>query len=78
MVIPYIFVGGYLTLAWIDLFQGIFLMLVIVATPLFLLYKLGGWTTLFQVITAKNLSLSLFTASPYAKDPKNQLIRYID
>lgn len=60
IVIPYIFVGGYLTLAWIDLFQGIFLMLVIVATPLFLLHKLGGWATLFQVITAKNLSLSLF------------------
>lgn len=60
IVIPYIFAGGYLTLAWIDLFQGIFLMLVIVATPLFLLHKLGGWDNLFQVMTAKNLSLSLF------------------
>jgi sodium/proline symporter len=60
IVVPYVFVGGYLTLAWIDLFQGIFLMLVIVATPLFLLSKLGGWDHLFQVVHAKNLSLSLF------------------
>lgn len=59
VVIPYVFAGGYLTLAWIDLFQGIFLMLVIVATPIFLLYKLGGWNPLFQAMVAKNLSFSL-------------------
>ncbi|MDQ5956714.1 MAG: sodium/proline symporter [Candidatus Rhabdochlamydia sp.] len=60
IIIPYVFIGGYLTLAWIDLFQGIFLMLVIVATPLLLLNKLGGWDHLFQVVHAKKLSLSLF------------------
>ncbi|MDR2540201.1 MAG: sodium/proline symporter [Chlamydiales bacterium] len=60
IVVPYVFIGGYLTLAWIDLFQGIFLMLVIITIPLFLLSKLGGWDRLFQVIYVKNLPLSLF------------------
>lgn len=60
IVVPYVFIGGYLTLAWIDLFQGIFLMLVIIAAPLFLLNKLGGWDRLLEVMHAKNLPLSLF------------------
>ena len=59
IVIPYVFAGGYLTLAWIDLFQGIFLMLVIITIPIFLLYNLGGWNDLVQAMIAKNLSLSL-------------------
>jgi len=42
IVIPYVFSGGYLTLAWIDLFQGLFLMCVIIAIPLFLLPDVGG------------------------------------
>ncbi len=41
IVIPYIFFGGYLTLARIDLFQGLFLMGVIVAVPLYLIFSKG-------------------------------------
>src|SRR3990172_6478385 len=39
LVVPYVFTGGYLTLAWIDLFQGLFLMLMIIFVPLYLLPK---------------------------------------
>lgn len=42
IAVPYILIGGYRTLAWIDLFQGIFLMLIIVCVPLILLPKIGG------------------------------------
>ena len=42
VVIPYLFIGGYTTLAWIDLFQGIFLLLVIILVPLVILPKVGG------------------------------------
>ena len=37
IVIPYLFIAGYITLAWTDLFQGIFLLIVIVLVPLFAL-----------------------------------------
>lgn len=60
LVIPYVLIGGYRTLAWIDLFQGTFLMLVIVFVPLFVLSKMGGLGALSQAVTAKNISLSLF------------------
>ena len=43
IVVPYVFTGGYVTLAWIDLFQGFFLMAVIIFVPLFMLKKVGGW-----------------------------------
>lgn len=58
IVIPYVFIGGFVTLAWIDLFQGIFLMCVILAVPLYLLPKIGGITVIQEVAYLKNISLS--------------------
>jgi sodium/proline symporter len=59
VVIPYVFTGGYVTLAWIDLFQGIFLMLVIVLVSLYILSKIGGWDAIVSTAQAKNLSMTL-------------------
>lgn len=42
IIVPYLFIGGYVTLAWTDLFQGLFLMLVIVFVPLYVLPQIGG------------------------------------
>ena len=60
IVIPYVFTGGYVTLAWIDLFQGIFLMCVIIFVPFYILPKVGGWAGISQAITAQKLTESLF------------------
>lgn len=59
IVVPYVFIGGYLTLAWIDLFQGIFLMCVIIFVPLFILPNVGGWDGMMHTINAKHISTSL-------------------
>jgi len=59
IVIPYVFIGGYLTLAWIDLFQGIFLMLVIVFVPLWILPQVGGFSGIWQALSNQGLSTSL-------------------
>ncbi|MEI8328568.1 MAG: sodium/proline symporter [Chlamydiia bacterium] len=59
VVIPYVFIGGYTTLAWIDLFQGIFLMCVIIIVPLYILPKIGGWNEMFSQIESKNLTTQL-------------------
>ncbi len=65
LVIPYVFIGGYLTLAWIDLFQGIFLLGVILFVPLYLLPKVGGLSSLFHAASAKHLPTSLFPDLSY-------------
>ncbi|MBY0528684.1 MAG: sodium/proline symporter [Rhabdochlamydiaceae bacterium] len=59
IVVPYVFTGGYVTLAWIDLFQGFFLMGVIILVPLFIMPKFGGWQGVIQAVTAQKLSTSL-------------------
>ena len=59
IVVPYVFMGGYLTLAWIDLFQGLFLMCVIIFVPLYLLPKIGGWDSMMAEISHKELTTSL-------------------
>lgn len=58
-VVPYVVIGGYTTLAWIDLFQGLFLMCVIIFVPFFVAYQLGGWGHVFHDIQIQNISLSL-------------------
>jgi sodium/proline symporter len=59
IVIPYVFIGGYRTLAWIDLFQGLFLMCVIICVPLYLLPKVGGLEGVKMAMKAQNITLSL-------------------
>jgi sodium/proline symporter len=59
-VVPYVFTGGYVTLAWIDLFQGFFLMGAIIFVPLFLLKKVGGWSGIAHEIEVKKLTMSFF------------------
>ena len=59
-VVAYVFFGGYRTVAWIDLFQGLFLLGVIVLIPSILLFKVGGLTPVLQAAKAKNLTTSLF------------------
>jgi sodium/proline symporter len=59
IVVPYVFIGGYTTLAWIDLFQGIFLMLVIIFVPVYVMSEIGGYSAVREVIAAKGLTLSL-------------------
>lgn len=60
IVVPYVFIGGYLTLAWIDLFQGLFLMIVIVFVPLYVLPNVGGFSGISNALKQFNLSTSFF------------------
>ena len=59
IVIPYVFIGGYRTLAWIDLFQGGFLLAVILFVPLYLLPSVGGWEGIKTSMTTHQLATSL-------------------
>lgn len=59
IVIPYVFTGGYRTLAWIDLFQGCFLLCVIIFIPLYLLGGVDGFYGISKSMQAHNLTRSL-------------------
>lgn len=59
VVIPYLLFGGYKTLAWIDLFQGMFLLIVITVVPLYALKFIGGFKAITPALQAKQLSWSL-------------------
>lgn len=60
IVVIYVFMGGYRTVAWIDLFQGFFLLGVIVFIPIALIVKAGGMTPILNQVSANHLSTSLF------------------
>ena len=60
IVVLYVFAGGYRTIAYIDLFQGFFLLAVILFIPLLLLFRIGGFDPVMETLHMKNLSTSLF------------------
>ena len=59
IVLPYLFIGGYLTLAWLDLFQGLFLIVVIALVPFIMLPQIGGMEGIATSLRAHFLSDSL-------------------
>ena len=60
IVVGYVLVGGFVTLAWLDLFQGLFLMLVIIFVPLYVMQGLGGFSQILETLQASSHPLSLF------------------
>lgn len=60
IVVPYVFMGGYTTLAWIDFFQGFFLLGVIIFIPFFMMHKLGGWSAINHAVELKHFKMTLF------------------
>ena len=72
VVVAYVFLGGYRTVAWIDLFQGFFLLGVIVLIPAILVAKARGMGTIMQSVANQHLTTSLVPSW----DLKN-LLKYI-
>ncbi|HSX38758.1 MAG TPA: sodium/proline symporter [Chlamydiales bacterium] len=60
IVVAYVFMGGYKTVAWIDLFQGFFLLGIIVFIPLYLLVSFGGTAPVMHAVSVKGVSTALF------------------
>jgi SSS family solute:Na+ symporter len=58
IVVIYTFAGGFTTVAWTDLFQGVFLLLMIILVPCIALPKIGGLTGIQLAAQKKAISLS--------------------
>lgn len=57
----YTLAGGFLAVAWSNLFQGLFLLLVIVLVPLYAFGMIDGIHAIITAAHERNVSLSLFT-----------------
>ncbi len=61
VVMLYTFVGGFVTVAWTDLFQALFLLVVIVVVPFVAYFNLPeGFATVQSVAQVKNIALGFF------------------
>lgn len=58
VVVIYTFFGGFTTVAWTDLFQGIFLLLMIILVPIFAYNKIDGWDHIVQIAKQRNIPLT--------------------
>ena len=59
VMVIYTFIGGFNTVALIDLLQGIFLLLMIILVPTAAYQKIGGWEEIIATSQTQNISLSL-------------------
>lgn len=62
VVVLYTFMGGFTTVAWTDLFQGIFLLFVIILVPFIAFSHIEGWSSIQQIAAHKQISLSFIPA----------------
>lgn len=59
VVIIYTFTGGFITVAWTDLFQGLFLLFVVAIVPLMAFFQLpNGWESIAQSAIAHQVNLN--------------------
>ncbi|MBB65092.1 MAG: sodium:proline symporter [Waddliaceae bacterium] len=63
VVLAYTMYGGFVTVAWTDFFQGVFLLLMIVMVPLFATVTVGGFDTVIDAARIKHTYLSIFSDS---------------
>ncbi len=63
LILPYVLIGGYLTLAKVDLFQGLFLLSVILFVPLYIGVDFGGVNAVIQAVKSHGKSFSLFSTN---------------
>ncbi len=63
LVIFYVFLGGYRILAWIDSFQALFLLVVILLVPCIGWWHIGGWQSIVVAGHQKQISLALLPDS---------------
>ncbi len=59
VVIAYTFVGGFVAVAWTDLFQGIFLLAMVLLVPLTALLSIGGFAAVAESAEANHISLGI-------------------
>ncbi len=63
VMVAYTFIGGFVSVAWADLFQGIFLLFTIMIVPILALTHTGGVGSIVEAANNAKISLDLFSFS---------------
>ncbi|MBS0628752.1 MAG: sodium/proline symporter [Verrucomicrobia bacterium] len=63
LILPYVLIGGYLTLAQVDLFQGLFLLSVILFVPLYIGADFGGVGAVIEAVQTHGRSFNLLESN---------------
>ena len=71
VVVFYTLFGGFTSMAWIDFFQGLFLLAMLMIVPCIALGRLGGWGVIAYAAQVKGVSLSLL---PYSFESLRDII----
>lgn len=58
VVVIYTYIGGFNTVAWTDLIQGLFLLLMIVIVPIIAYTRIDGWQEILHIADKQGVSLS--------------------
>jgi len=66
VVIAYTFVGGFVAVAWTDLFQGVFLLFMVLLVPIIALQKIGGIETVVASAEVKGISLNILDSYSFS------------
>lgn len=61
VVIIYTVLGGFVSVAWIDLFQGLFLLLMLMFVPIYAFFQGGGVSAIIEGAALRGVSLPLLT-----------------
>ncbi len=65
IIAVYTMFGGFVTVAWTDLFQGVFLLAMITIVPAVAFTKIDGFNSILEAAQAKNVSLSLIKGNSF-------------
>lgn len=65
VVVIYTFFGGFTTVAWTDLFQGLFLLAVILIVPSIAFTKIAGWEAIVTKAHQQQIPLSLLKENTF-------------
>jgi sodium/proline symporter len=60
VILSYVLLGGFTSVAWLDMFQGIFLLIMLMFVPVYAYYTVGGINVILDAAALKGISLSLF------------------
>lgn len=63
VVVTYVVLGGFVTLAWIDFIQGAFLLVVICLVPFLVINHEGGWELITERWETSNVNLQILPSS---------------
>ncbi len=65
VVMAYTTLGGFVAVAWTDLFQGLFLLFMVLLVPAVAFHAIGGFETVLWAANRQNISLHLLETSSF-------------